>query len=761
MKNSVLLDELNNEEKSGLHFLFSGAIFSFFLLFLTPLVVLCQLPQGFNYQAIAREDGNPVITPIGVMLTIQSAADGGTTYWIELHSAVQPNTSGLFTIVVGAGVKQSGSTANTFNEIDWSVGPKFLKTEINTGSGFVTMGTSQFLSVPYSVIADGLGGALDKLTVEAPVTSTSLTEPLFEVKNNTGQTVFAVYNEGVRIYVDNGAKGVKGGFAIGGFGTDKAASQPLFVVNSDSIRAYIDPTAPVKGVKGGFAIGGFGMAKGGDEYLRVTRDSTRIYINDLSTGKGIKGGFAIGGFGMAKGVGEYLRVTDDSTRIYINDTGLKGVKGGFAIGGFDNAKGVKQDYLKVSPDSIRMYINDVNNLKGTQGGFAINGFNNTLARTGEVMRVTRDSTKIYVKDQTKGFKVADVTSSIPLSFINLTPLNSFIGFQSGDKTLPSGVNGKYNSFIGYQAGAGNTQGSRNLFLGYQAGLNSNASWNIFIGNNTGVQNTGSNNIFVGELSGNLNLGGNGNTFIGYQTGQRNNNGYNNLFLGFTSGNYNTDGSENVFLGYNSGSANRTGNYNLYLGSFAGSYNFTGSNNVCLGYGAGVSNVESDKLYIENDPGLNGNALIYGSFLSTDRYVVINGLANNSKVFYVNGTSGGSSGWATVSDLKLKDNIVPITDALSKVLNLRGVYFNWKSDAGDPTLRNMGMIAQEVNEVIPEVVDTKGANYSIQYGMISSLLVEAVKEQQATIESLKSDNTAMKEILMKMQLEIDELRSENK
>jgi len=139
---------------------------------LAPSIVWGQLPQGFNYQAIAREGGNPVITPIGVMLTIQSTAVGGTTFWKELHSGVQPNSSGLFTIVVGAGVKQGTPTANTFNDVDWSVGPKYLKTEINTGSGFVSMGTSQFLAVPYSMVADGLGGSLDKLTVAGTSAST-------------------------------------------------------------------------------------------------------------------------------------------------------------------------------------------------------------------------------------------------------------------------------------------------------------------------------------------------------------------------------------------------------------------------------------------------------------------------------------------------------------------------------------------------------------------------------------------------------------
>lgn len=578
MKNSTLSYSIINAEKSGLRILFLGAIISFFILFLTPADVFCQLPQGFNYQAIAREDGNPVITPIGVMLTIQSAADGGTTFWIELHSAVQPNTSGLFTIVVGAGVKQAGSTANTFSEIDWSVGPKFLKTEINTGSGFVTMGTSQFLSVPYSVVADGLGGALDKLTVAAPVTSTSLTEPLFEVKNNTGQTVFAVYNEGVRIYVDNGAKGVKGGFAIGGFGTDKAASQPLFVVNSDSIRAYIDPTAPVKGAKGGFAIGGFGMAKGVDEYLRVTRDSTRIYINDLPTGKGIKGGFAIGGFGMAKGNMEYLRITDDSTRIYINDDLAKGIKGGFAIGGFSTGKAITPKFLSVNIDK----------------------------------------TTVQVSDSSTGFSVSNIQTGISENFMKMNAINYRLGHQSGEKI--NQAIGKYNTFFGYKTGYNTTDGRENLFVGYQAGYsNAAASYNVYMGTESGKANiSGTSNVFIGFGSGKASTTSN-NVYIGMKAGNVNAAGAGNTYIGYASGvdegrpGY-VGGSFNTFLGFNSGAKNYTGSNNVYLGAEA-SGNSRGTGRILIGYKAGYSVLADNILIIDNYYTSGANPLIYGDFVT--------------------------------------------------------------------------------------------------------------------------------------------------
>ena len=130
------------------------------------------------------------------------------------------------------------------------------------------------------MFAGDLSDTLMKLIVKGQ--THFMGEGLFEVKNKTGQTVFAVYNEGVRVYVDNGSKGIKGGFAIGGFNKTKdGVNQDYFIVNRDSVRVYLD-TLALKTKKGGFAIGGFNQSKGRNEkeYLRVTRDSTRIYIKE-------------------------------------------------------------------------------------------------------------------------------------------------------------------------------------------------------------------------------------------------------------------------------------------------------------------------------------------------------------------------------------------------------------------------------------------------------------------------------------------------
>jgi hypothetical protein len=87
-----------------------------------------------------------------------------------------------------------------------------------------------------------------------------------------------------------------------------------------------------------------------------------------------------------------------------------------------------------------------------------------------------------------------------------------------------------------------------------------------------------------------------------------------------------------------------------------------------------------------------------------------------------------------SDREIKDNIETITDALTKTLALRGVSFNYKQGGR----ANLGLIAQEVQAIVPEVVSVNDSTgfLGIGYGALVGLLVEAIKEQQAQIDELK-------------------------
>jgi trimeric autotransporter adhesin len=104
-----------------------------------------------------------------------------------------------------------------------------------------------------------------------------------------------------------------------------------------------------------------------------------------------------------------------------------------------------------------------------------------------------------------------------------------------------------------------------------------------------------------------------------------------------------------------------------------------------------------------------------------------------------------SGEVTVnSDERIKDNIEQIDGALEKVQAIRGVTYN-RTDIGDPEKRHAGVIAQEVEKVLPEVVTESEETgiKSVAYANMVGLLIEAIKEQQTQIDDLKAEVTRLK------------------
>lgn len=89
-----------------------------------------------------------------------------------------------------------------------------------------------------------------------------------------------------------------------------------------------------------------------------------------------------------------------------------------------------------------------------------------------------------------------------------------------------------------------------------------------------------------------------------------------------------------------------------------------------------------------------------------------------------------------SDERLKDNIQTIKNSLSKILSLDAVEFDWNNKQSTHSGHDIGLIAQQVEKVAPELVNTRNSGYlAIKYDKLTSLLVGAIKEQQEQIKAL--------------------------
>jgi hypothetical protein len=132
--------------------------------------------------------------------------------------------------------------------------------------------------------------------------------------------------------------------------------------------------------------------------------------------------------------------------------------------------------------------------------------------------------------------------------------------------------------------------------------------------------------------------------------------------------------------------------------------------------------------------VNGNIFLTGKIYTGDP---------KNPTLYVTGGGGGPIVVKPLpSDIKFKKDISAINTALDKVLKLRGVSFAWKKDEypqeNFPTGRHYGIIAQEAEKIIPEVVvENRDKEKQIYYFEVIPLLIEAVKEQQKEIEELRA------------------------
>ena len=119
--------------------------------------------------------------------------------------------------------------------------------------------------------------------------------------------------------------------------------------------------------------------------------------------------------------------------------------------------------------------------------------------------------------------------------------------------------------------------------------------------------------------------------------------------------------------------------------------------------------------------------------NSDNYADLGDVNNRFKDLHLAGTANAAN-FNTTSDATLKTNVETLTGSLDAVKSLRGVSFDWLENGNS----EVGFIAQEVEEVVPEVVSTNDQGIkSVKYGNMVALLIEAMKEQQAQIDELKA------------------------
>ena len=127
-----------------------------YLAFIVAIATFAQAPQGFNYQATVRNSSGALIVNQNVNFKFNIMQNSPTTVTVYAETHYVPTDDlGAVNLVIGQGTPATG----TFAGINWGNGNYYMGIELNTGSGFVAMGTTQLLSVPYALYANSSGNS--------------------------------------------------------------------------------------------------------------------------------------------------------------------------------------------------------------------------------------------------------------------------------------------------------------------------------------------------------------------------------------------------------------------------------------------------------------------------------------------------------------------------------------------------------------------------------------------------------------------------
>ena len=327
-------------------------------------------------------------------------------------------------------------------------------------------------------------------------------------------------------------------------------------------------------------------------------------------------------------------------------------------------------------------------------------------------------------------------------FSNIATGNTAIGSKALLNNTTGGTLGNVNGIdvgpnvaVGWEALKSNTLSGANTAVGYQA-LRS------FTSGPSGVEPAGWSTAVGFQALANANGTGVANSRFGYQALRSNTTGQSNTATGFYALLSNLTGDNNTADGWIALQHNTTGGYNTAVGVDALGDNISGTYNIAVGYQAGQGvTTGSNNIYIGGvagggNEGQSNTITIGGTQTST--YIVgisDTALGGGSQVF-VGGD--GHLGVAT-SSRRFKENIQPMDKLSEALFLLNPVAFRYKKEVDAKGTRQLGLVAEEVEEVSPELVvhDKEGKPYTVRYDQVNAMLLNEFLKEHKKVQQLEA------------------------
>ena len=593
-----------------------------------------------------------------------------------------------------------------------------------------------------------------------------------------------INNEGTTVFIDNDdSKAMRTGFAVAGRRAAKdGEASDYFSVNTEGTQVYFDDDDS-KAMRTGFAVAGRRAAKDGmtsDDYLTINNEGTTVFVDENEEGsKAMRTGFAVAGRRAAKDGKEQSKffavdtegTTGDNTAAlgqYAEAEGVASTAMGYsasASGDFSTAFGQGSNSAGEGSFAAGNYSTALGSYSTSLGQFSTAKGSGSFAAGSSAEAIGDVSLAIGQGARATGEYAMAIGSN---AVVDSSPVVTYYEVLGGLKD--SVVVDSFPSSNSFAIGS-NAEALGDGVMAIGNGANAIGRFSFAIGNDAYAY--GSSSIAMGPISkangqASIAIGGsseanNGGVAIGYSTKADcagafaigtdcDANGWASVALGksaktkadlsFCIGESSeTSGETSLCIGFNSATKENhsiaIGNYlrannpwEIVLGKFNDSTKYEGYDRLfSFGCGNGWSDWRNAMVILDN-----GNV---GMGTSTPDYMLeVNGTIKANNV-------------SEASDIRLKRDVTPLNNSLQKVLKLRGVNYYWKSEeeiktvlgthekCQYPETKQVGVIAQEVEEVVPEVVATDAKGFkSVDYSKLVPVLIEAIKEQQNEIEELK-------------------------
>jgi hypothetical protein len=779
----------------------TAVIFVFALcLQLITINLLAQAPESFSYQAVVRDASGLIIAnqAVSFRISILQESASGTEVYAETH-AYTTDAFGLANLKIGQGSPIIG----TFSTIDWGNNTHFIKVAFDPdgGSNFMVMGTSQLLSVPYAIHARTV--EIDEV-MDDDADATNELQSLSVSGNNLtisqGNTV-SLPNGGNTLWIPNGDN-ISYSSGNVGIGTDTPYAKLAVVdLGSDNYDAIYGETDSHEAR----AVFGLASSTSGDTYggyfKSYSSDGTGVYglVTSTSGTGNTHGGYfvslgslGIGAFGGAKYIGLkglaypgsgltyggwFEASSNESRAVY----GYASSTNGFTYGGYFEAASADGTAVYGLASSLTNSI--------TKGGFfesnsysgiGVRGYASAtsgITYGGSFETASDEGRAVYgYASSTSGptyggkFEVASADGTAVYGLATSTS-NSIThgGYFRSTSPYGIGVLGEASTTTGVAYGGYfvSSSNSGKGVYGYAHSTSGDTYGGYFKSNSStgrgvyaeapaygirAISTASSGDAFGGYFVSSSSVGRgvyaeapaygiraiatatSGYTFGGYFVSSSSLGtgvcGYASSTSGVNYGGYFESASSDGRAVYGFASSTNGANcggyflssspYGLGVYAEAGFFGIIAKSTTTDGYSYG------GKFIAESSDGT-------GAYAAGGQYD-----------FYA---GGPGINYGSASSKRWKKNVLTIAQPLQKVSSLRGVYFVWDSEHGGQN--DIGFIAEEVGEVLPEIVayeengiDAMGMDYS----KLSPLLVEAIKALIKENEILHAEN---KEIISRL------------